>query len=76
MLLIYCIKLNSSQVPNVLAVEQTNLFVKHTIFLCDCFKSIKSWKTIVLGFVKNEHSIIELVKFPKSKEEKLLDHIH
>ena len=48
------------------------LFAEHTSFLCDCFKSIKEWKTVDLGFVKHEYSILELVEHPESKQEKLL----
>ena len=55
---------------NALVAEKIALFAKHTSFLCDCFKRIKAWKIIVLGFVKHEHSIPELVECPESKEEK------
>lgn len=54
---------------DVLVVEKTTFFVKHTTFACDCFKSIKAWKIIVLGFLKHEHNILELVQCPKSMEE-------
>ena len=54
-----------------LVAKKIALFAKHTTFLCDCFKSIKTWKTIVFGFVKHEHSIPELVEHPESKEEKI-----
>ena len=55
---------------DALAAEQTALFSEHTAFACDCFKSIKAWKTIVLGFVKHEHGIPNLVEHPERKEEK------
>ena len=57
-------KLNSYQVPNALVSEQTT-------FCMWLFQSIKAWKTVVLGFVKHEHDIPDVVECPKSKEEKL-----
>ena len=62
--------------PDVLVVEKTTLFAEHATFWCDCFKSMKAWKTMVLGFLKHEHDIPKLLECPKSKEEKTLDHIY
>ena len=76
MLSSYNIKLNSSQVSDALVTKQITLFVEHIAFLWDCFKSIKSWKTIDLRFLKHEHNIPKLVEHPKSKEEKLLNYIY
>ena len=76
MLSSYRKKCNSSRVLNALVVKQNALFAENTSFVCDCFKSIKKWKTIDLGFVKHEYSILELVEHPESKEEKLSHHLH
>ena len=59
-----------------LVFEKTTLFVEHTTFLCDCFKSIKAWKIVILGFVKKGHGILELIKCLKRKKEKILHHMH
>ena len=76
MLSSYSKKLNSRQVSDALVVEQIALFAEHTTFVWDCFKSIKAWKIVDLGFVKHEHSILELVECFEIKEEKLLHHIN
>ena len=62
--------------PDGLVPEKNTLFFEHTAFVCDCFKSIKAWKTVVLEFVKHKHDILELIECRKRKEEKLLQYIH
>ena len=60
-------KFNSSRVSNALVIKQIALFVEHTIFLCDCFKSRNTWKPMFLGFVKHEHDIPDFVEHPENK---------
>ena len=62
--------------PDALVVEEIALFVEHTAFVRDCFKSIKAWKIVDFGFVKHEHDIHELVEHLESKEENILNYIH
>ena len=72
MLLSYSRKINSSRVSDGLLVKQIALFTKKISFFMWLCQSIKEWKTIVLGFVKYEHVIPNLVEHPKSKEENAL----
>ena len=62
--------------PDALVVEKISLFSKYNAFVCDCFKSIKAWKIVDLGFLNHKHGIHKLLKHLESKEEKLLHYIH